>query len=258
MRKRDLNLVFYMSSNNFIFYTLSSLLCLTILSCQIEKDAKRDIKSFYYPVEALKTPMVYVYHPVKNDTLGAQYWYFSTLETDTGTYLNSYIYNQFLELEQLSVEELVSNGVVQKDYFLYSFDSIGHQQRFPAEIEYGNTFPFEVKDSSGVFLQKMKWTFSQSPLHTITLIRNRRYIGDKKYRFKDTEYDAITFSLREVIDDFQAGHLETETSGIEVYAKGIGLVYHKKAISENLILEYELVDRYSIEEAEGKFKPEVN
>ena len=222
-------------------------------SCTEEKDAKKNIKAYFYPINALKEPLVYEYRPVSNDTLGAQYLYFSTLETDTATYLMTNIYNQFYEVEQLSVEEVVSNGMLQKDYFLYIPDSTGLKRRIPAEIEYGNSFPFEVRDSSGVFLQKMKWTFNEEPLYTTTLIRNRRYIGDKKHHFKGTEYDAITFNLREIIDDFRDGHLETETSGIEIYAKGLGLVYYKKAISENLVLEYELVDRYSMEEFEKKF-----
>ncbi len=228
------------------------LICTSMLSCTSDKNDKRNIKSFYYPVEALKNPLVYEYRPVVNDTLGLQYYYFQTLETDTATYFTSNIYNQFFEVEQFSIEEVVSNGMLQKDYFLYTFDTSGIQTRIPAEIEYNNSFPFEVKDSSGVFLQKMTFTLNEDPLHTTTLIRNRRYIGDQTFTYKGKEYEAITFGLREIIDDFYNGHLETETSGIEVYAKGLGLVYFKKIISENLILEYELSDTYTMEELERK------
>lgn len=229
-----------------------------ISACTEEKSDKKNIKAFYYPVEELKSPLVYEYRPVSNDTLGIQYFYLSTLETDTATYFTTNIYNQFFEVEQFSIEEVVSNGMMQKDYFLYISDSTGIQSRIPAEIEYGNTFPFEVKDSTGVFLQKMKWTFSEDPLYFTTLIRNRRYIGEQSYSYKNTEYDAVVFSLREIIDDFNNGHLETQTGGIEIYAKGLGLVYYKKNISKDLVLEYELVDRYTMEDLKSKFKNKIN
>lgn len=220
-------------------------------SCTTE--VKRNIKDYYYPIESLKEPLVYEYQAVNNDTIGAQYWYFRTLETDTATYFTSNIYNRFFEVEQFSVEEVVSNGMLQKDYFLYLFDTTGTQVRIPAEIEYENAFPFEVKDSSGIFLQKMKWTFQKEPLITTTLIRNRRYTGNGEYTYKGKVYDTVIFSVREIIDDFQDGHLETETSGVETYAKGLGLVHKKKQIGTGLVLEYELKDTYTMEVLEEKF-----
>lgn len=236
-------------------YLLSLLIIpILLLSCNDPEVAdKRNVKSFYYPIEELKEPLVYEYKPTNNDTLGTQYCYFSTIETDTATYFTANIYNRFFEVEQFSIEEVVKNGMLQKDYFLYTFDTTGTQLRIPAEIEYNNSFPFEVKDSSGVFLQKMTWTLSEDPLHTTTLIRNRRYIGDSSYDYQGKEYETIIFSLREIIDDFYDGHLETETSGIEIYAKGIGLIYYKKNISKDLAIEYELKDIYTMEELEKKF-----
>jgi hypothetical protein len=228
-------------------------ICIVLSSCTGEKNNKKNIKAFYYPVPTLTEPLVYEYRPVNNDTLGVEYYYFRTIKTDTATYFTTNIYNQFFEVEQFSVEEAVSNGMLQKDYFLYLTDTTGRKTRIPAEIEYDNAFPFEVEDSSGVFLQKMKWVFSTEPLYSTTLIRNRRYIGEQKYQYKGVVYDAVKFSLREVIDDFNDGHLETQTSGLEVYAKDIGLVYYKKNISKNLTLEYELVDQYTMAELEKKF-----
>lgn len=220
------------------------------------EDGKLNIEAYYYPVDKLTEPLVYEYRPVNNDTLGLQYWYFRTMKTDTATYFTSNIYNQFFEVEQFSIEELVSNGMLQKEYFLYTFDTTGTQVRHPAEIVFNNAFPFEVKDSSGVFLQEMKWTFSKEPLHTTTLVRNRRYTGKTEYTYKGINYDAVVFSVLEAVDDFYDGHLETKTSGVEIYAKGIGLVYQKKNISETLVLEYELSNTYSMEVLEQKFAKE--
>lgn len=231
---------------------------LTILSCQNTQDetetSKKNIEAYYYPVKELVNPLVYEYQSVNNDSLGNQYWYFNTIMTDTAAYFTANLYNDFFEVEQLSIEEYVSNGMLQKEYLLYGSNLEGQQIPFPAEIEYANAFPFEVSDSLGVFLQKMKWTFSEEPLHTTTLIRNRRYIGDDRYTDKGQEKEAVVFSVQEVIDDFNNGSLETKTNGTEIYAKDLGLVYFKKRISENFVLEYELSDIYSMDQLEQKFK----
>lgn len=226
---------------------------LTLVACTEGEFEKLNIRSFYYPVERLQEPLVYEYGAINNDSLGAQYWYLRTMRTDTATYFTANLYNESFEVEQFSVEEEVSNGMLQKDYFLYAFDSTGMQTRLEADIAYDNAFPFDVADSNEIFLQKMTWTFGTAPLHTTTLIRNRRYIGDREYVYKGKTYEAISFSVREVIDDFYDGHLETETSGMEVYAKGLGLVYYKKKIGDALVLEYKLKDTYTMEALEAKF-----
>ncbi len=247
----------------FIRFSIYCFLLLSILAASCNGESKDDekkynIQSFYYPVESLKSPLVYEYQPINNDTFGVQYYYFSTLETDTATYFTSNIYNQFFQVEQFSIEELVTNGMLQKEYFLYDFDSTGNQIRYPAAIEYDNAFPFEVRDSGGIFLQKMKWTFNEEPLHTTTLIRNRRYIGMSSYTYRGKTYEAVTFGVKEILDDFYDGHLETKTNGIEIYAKGLGLVYFKKTIGNALTMEYELKDTYTMEVLEGKFSKTLN
>lgn len=240
-----------------IIKAVSLLLVFVFLSTCASDGGKKNIREFYYPLESLTKPMVYEYRAINNDTLGSEYWYFKTHETDTATYFTGNNLNRNFEVGQFSSEEVVQNGTIQKDYVLFSYDSLGQQFQVPAEIEFGNTFPFEVKDSNSVFLQKLKWTFSENPLITTTLIRNRRYIGETKYTFQGKIYECVEFQLKELIDDFNNGHFEKEYGGTELYAKGIGLVYYKKII-DNVILEYELVDIYPMDKLEQKFKASLN
>jgi len=226
-------------------------------ACGNDERGKKNIRDFYYPIEALKEPMVYEYQAINNDTMGAEYWYFKTHETDTAIYFTGNNFNRNFEVGQFSSEEIVENGSIQKDYVLFTYDSLGQQVQIPAEIEFANTFPFEVKDSTGVFLQKMKWTFSENPMITTTLIRNRRYIGETKYTYQSKIFDCIEFHLNELIDDFNNGHFEKEYEGTELYAKGMGLVYYKKVI-DKMVLEYGLVDVYPMEKFEQKFKASLN
>jgi hypothetical protein len=254
----SINLIFYrknLPTNSFKLFCFLWILGFQ-LACS-SGDAKKDIREFYYPIEALKQPMVYEYQAINNDSLGSEYWYFKTHETDTAIYFTGNNFNRNFEVGQFSSEEVVKNGTIQKDYVLFTYDSLGQQFQIPAEIEYGNTFPFEVKDSNSIFLQKLKWTFSENPLITTTLIRNRRYKGKAKYTYKGKIYDCVEFQLKELIDDFNNGHFEKEYAGKELYAKELGLVYYKKVI-DNLILEYELVDIYPMEKLEQKFKASLN
>ena len=60
------------------------------------------------------------------------------------------------------------------------------------------------------------------------------------------------------MSDFNDGHLEKEYQGKELYAKGLGLIYYKKEIDENFVLEYELRDTFSMTKFEEKFKQYIS
>lgn len=224
------------------------LLPIWLTSCQ--SDDRIDIRDYYFPVEELQEGLVYEYRAVNNDSIGSSYWYYKTVETDTALYFTGNFYEADLTVKQFFRAEIVSNGCLMQDYFLYLTDAEGQQMRFPAEVMAANAFPFAVRDSGGIFLFKLKWTFQQAPLQTTTLIRNRRYIGKKAYR----DLDCIGFEVKELVDDFQEGHLEKQYPGEEIYAKGVGLVYYKKEIGDNFVLEYELADTYPMEVLEEKFR----
>lgn len=230
------------------FLLLLFLLPIWLMSCQT--DDRIDIRDYYFPVEQLKEGLVYEYQPVNNDSIGPSYWYYKTIETDSALYFTGNFYEADLSVKQFFQAEIVSNGCLMEDYFLYLTDATGQQMRFPAEVLAANAFPFSVRDSGGIFLFKLKWTFQKAPLQTTTLIRNRRYIGKESYR----DLDCIGFEVKELVDDYQEGHLEKQYAGQEVYAKGLGLVYYKKEIGDNFVLEYELADTYSMEVLEEKFR----
>ncbi len=211
----------------------------------------QNIKDFYFPFEDLKNGRVYEYRPINDQNQPVEYWYYRTVESDSATYFTGNYYDHNFVVRQFSNEEVISNGTLLHSYFLYQTDSLGLQTQVPAIIESGNVFPFEVKDSSGVFLMKLKWIFQEEPEISTTLIRNRRYMGKTKYTFKNKACDAVSFKLTELVDDFNNGHLEPpQYSGQEIYAKGLGLVYYKKEINDNLTLEYELVDTFSMKKLE--------
>lgn len=217
----------------------------------------KNIRDYYFPLKALTDGMVYEYRAVSNDTLTPDYWYYRSFVTDTSVYLTSTYYDAAtLTPRQLMREEMVSNGMVVNDLFLYESDSTGKQQQIQAEIIAGNIFPFEVRDSGGIFLFKTTWR-SPTQQANYTLVKNRHYAGDTTFVFQNKRYDAVVFELKEWVEQRQDGSLEQEYTSVEWYAKGLGLVYFRKDIAKDFILEYRLADRYPMERLEAFFKEKL-
>ena len=123
------------------------------------------------------------------------------------------------------------------------------------EILAGNVFPFKVSEGGGIFLYKTSFSLPDQPDVTTTLIKNRRYVGDTSYMFKDKKRACIAFEVKELveIDDQKAGGIEPQWEGKEIYAENIGLIFYEKKLG-NSPLAYALYDRYPMTVLEEKFK----
>lgn len=220
-------------------------------------DGRRDIRDFYFPLKSLTDGLVYEYRPLRYDSLTPVYWYYRSLLLEEGIFLTGTYYEYDLTPQQFIREEMVSNGMLLEDIFLYETDSTGRQQQVAVEVLAGNAFPFAVSDSSGIFLYKVRWQPPSDPGATITLIKNRRFLGDTTLTIGEQKYDCIAFEVRELLEREENGYLEKEFSGLELYAKGVGLVYYKKDIADDLTLEYQLARRYPMTELEDQFRQQL-
>lgn len=221
------------------------------------RDGKKDLRNFYFPLKQLEEGMVYAYESVRNDTLrDTTYWYYRSILGDTAIFLTGTYYAQLPSPQQFVREEMVRNGMLTSEVFLYTTDSLGKQQPVPVEIISGSAFPFEVSDSgSGVFLYKIRFAFPANPYDTITLIKNRRYLSDTTFTFQNETNKAVVFEVKELLEsgNHQQGYVEPRYGGKEIYAKGIGLVYTEKRISENYVIANRLLFRCSMAELEAIF-----
>ena len=225
-------------------------LCFLITDCSNNKD----IRSFYFPIEELKAGAIYEYQPVDNDSLASFYYYFKSTEDEGQLFLEGIYLNPYMEPTQRTKEEVVSNGTLLTEINFYMPDTSEQVVFVPVEILAGSVFPFEVSDSNGVFLQQLKWSDPSETYSVNTLTRNRRYLKDTSYTYNGDSVDAVKFRLNEVFDNEQVGHLELpQYSGVELYAKNIGLVYFRKRINSNYIPEYALRAVYTLQEFEEKF-----
>lgn len=203
--------------------------------------------------------MVYEYQPTAIDSLSPAYWFYRSYIGKDGVFLTATYYEYDLIPLQLVREELLHNGMLVEQVFLYEAqpDSSGQQRRTEVEVLAGNAFPFEVSDSSGVFLYKVRWNPIDDPGAKVTLVKNRRFLGDTLVDVMGEKRKAVVFGLKEWLEYDQEGVFEQTYSGREVYAKGISLVYYSKQIGPGFELSYALARRYPMEELEQQFEQKI-
>ena len=105
----------------------------------------------------------------------------------------------------------------------------------------------------------IKWDIPGEQGTSIALNRERNYLAMSEYPFKGERLECAIFKTLENIEHFVVddGYLEPSFPGIEIYAKGLGLVYYKKQLSEKVNIEYELYATYSMEEFEKKYNRSI-
>ena len=247
---------------SFLTFSLFFLFLLAFLACDNDS---RYIEPYYFPINELKDGLVYEYGHPQFDSVAPFYNYFRIIKKkDTTskrskplTYLVGMRYNHLFQPEQLSVEERISNGMLLTEGILYQTDSTGKQVSMPMEIEVGSAFPFKIS-KDGVFVYNIKWSEVDDPKKFTRLIRNRSFGGDTSYTFQGKIYDAIQLNLKEKVETFDEGFVEHDFNGIEIYAEDIGLVYYRKNVTPELIIEYELKDTYPMSVLEEKFGKSSN
>ena len=211
-------------------------------------DKRRNIEEYYFPTHDLHDGLVYVFQAVSGDTSEREYWYYKSFKRDSGLFFTATYYDPSLEIRQIVREKITESGALARNYFLYEADQNGISHTINARLEEPNTFPFSVKDSTGVFLFSLKFESPSTP-GTQYLIRNRRFLGDgPNFGFKGQSFQTIRFGLKEVYGNEQEGSAEIEGVGEEHYAKGIGLVYYEKNVANGaLSYAFQLVDTMSMD-----------
>lgn len=236
-----------------IFRAFFILLLASLTFCR--NSATKDIRNYYFPLKELEEGLVYEYQPVYPDSLTPAYWFYRSFIGKEGIYLTGMYYEYELIPLQLVREELVRNGMLTQEVFLYERpDSSGKQDRIEVEVLQNNAFPFEVSDSSGIFLYKIAYEPPSDPGAKITLIKNRKYRSDTTFIYNEDPYDAVVFDVKELVEYDKEGVFEQQYNSTEIYAEGLGLVYYDKRVSNELSWAYRLAGRYPMEKLEEDFK----
>lgn len=227
---------------------------LILLSGSCTHSGQRDIRNYYFPLKVLTEGLVYEYQAEGHDRLPPQYRYFRSILQDTAVVLTETLYSPDFMPELLANYRMVKNGIKAGSLYLFYPDSTGKRVQVEAELIHRDVFPFRVEEQGGVYLYHARWTDPFDPDHQTAILRNRYYAGDTTVTFRGEDYPAVVFQLRELLEDDRAGVFEQAYTGLEIYAKGLGLVYYRKAFSEKLSLAYRLTDRYPMAQLEAQFK----
>lgn len=234
--------------------------CLALFcSCDQAIQDKGFLK-YYYPLDELKEGLVYEYHPVNTDSLPIDYWYYRVHEVNGEEYLTANNYNSDFEVQQFVREKVAWEGVQLVDFILYRRNPDGTQEQIDVDIQKNEVFPSYTLDSTKQYTMKLKWDLPKEEGTFLTLEREKKFYAKSEYPYDGNNVECVVFELKEHIEHFieDDGYLEPEYPGIEIYAKGIGLVYFKKVLGEGVEMEYKLVKTYSMEEFEKLYDKSLN
>lgn len=228
-----------------------------MLAAACKGDSKRDIRDYYFPVEDLRRGQVYEYDLAKGDSSSPEYWYFRAFQRDSGQFLAGTLYDERFQIGQIIRVKIEDASVVARSYSIYDADfETGKQIQTNAVIESPEVFPFQVKDSAGVSVFKLKYHPAGDPEVTIQLTRTRIFLGNAPdFEFNDEVYPCVRFGLTEEIGTGKIGKGKLTGTGEEWYARGLGLVYYRKTFASKkakVEYEYRLKDIFPMSEFEKR------
>ena len=232
--------------------------CFTLSACVLENN-QRDIRGYYFPMEKLASGEVYVYASAGNTGTDSVYWYHRSFLKGEEKIFSSTFYENYMVPLQHVQEEVVQNGLLLKDLYIYDLPDATNgykQQRTEVKIVAGNSFPFVVKDRFGIFLYHIQWTSNDSDSTIYSVIKNRMFMGDTTFTLNKREIPAVFFKVKEKIEMENEGVTGQLFEGMEIYAKGIGLVYYEKKVSKEAIMAYRFVRGTNMKELEKKWENE--
>ena len=111
-------------------------------------------------------------------------------------------------------------------------------------------FPYSAPDELEVVYYHIKWKSNPDSGAQVTyeLIRNRRFTGYEDFSVLGDNKHCAKFRLEENIISDLDGSIEMKTTGVEYYASDIGLVFRRRQVHDELIIEQKLLAIITSEE----------
>lgn len=212
---------------------------------------------YYFPVETLKEGKVYEYSLLKDSAAFVMYyWHLQTQEAANGqTYLIWKRYNPFFEQDQYIKEWIVRDGVIVTTYEMLIEDKETQAtKRYVNEVEENIVFPFHAALDTNM-AYRFSCTLTLPPdFVTVRLVRDRQFSQPLVFPYKGKKIPAVAFActdLYDLEDKQEGGFWEQKTASVEIYAKGIGLVYTEEKKGGEAPEITQLTQIYSLQEFEA-------
>ncbi len=223
---------------------------LLFFSCVKEETS---LKDYYYSVPELEEGIVYEYRSPAEDSVQFPpfYWLYQRIKSENGAeVLRGTNYDQHFQIEQITTEQVVDNGVILQEFHIYEYDENGKPYITKTEIKEGGVFPF-TPDNKNVMPFIVSWRSGLDTASSTTLIRGRVFQAFEDCNFQGKTLPCVRFLSADQIEadhDIDGGQL-LDVESQEWFAKGIGLVKVRKKIGK-MEVGYNLIDQYSIEKFE--------
>lgn len=206
-------------------------------SCTEREEKVENLSKYYLPLDSLEGGgMVYSYRSLVDTTLDQEVWQY--IKTSEGL-IRSINYDHRQQVVQRQYERIVPNGVLIDSLILVDYDSLGRAISHPVRVISPHRFPFEAHDSTQVWLTHLEWWQPGDSLH-IVLQRRRRFEGKTGWQWQGKSIPAVRFRTEDKLETEKDGWTTSEWTGEEVYAENVGLIYYKRKISDQLLIEFEL------------------
>ncbi len=199
-------------------------------------------RMFYFDALVLSgAGKMYVYEPVKDPLHPLEIWH----KRFTGDYHASTLYKiQYTPdgaVQQAVVESIDKKGVtLTKLELSYPFgDSI---RALSARINEANSFFFGQPDTAQIARYQIEYREPTDDSVRVILTRERRFVQDESYTYKGKDYPALRYRVNETLETETEGFTESIWQTTEIYALGLGLVYYRKPVNSDFVLEYRLKD----------------
>jgi hypothetical protein len=210
-------------------------------------------RMFYFDAIALgDSGKIYVYEPVNDSLLPVEYWHRRFSGDGRGNHIYSRLLSPDGSLLQSFIESIDRKGatVIQLElaYPEDPIDENGKMEMLSVEINDSTTFLFGPPDTTAIARYQIEYREPASDSVRVILSRERRFVKEEQYHYQAKDYPALRFVVKEILETETEGFTESEWETTEIYALGLGLVYYRKPINNDFVLEYKLRDILEYEE----------
>ncbi len=223
-----------------LFVTLIAVTCFS--SCISDQKTSLNTEDYYLNhLNFAGAGVVYRYTSVNDPAMPDELWHYQFSGGYRGNYLRATMYTPSGDVVQRSIENL------SRDYAtLLSLDLVYRDNQGSKEIATlvsdNRTFVFGPIDSATLSVYQIAYWDTSEDSVRVSLTKQRLMEGPVDYIFEGESLPAIKVITTEKLETETEGFTETEWSGLEIFAQSYGLVYYKKSISEQFVLEYSLAE----------------
>lgn len=211
-------------------------------SCSSDQTKSRSSEDYYLNhLTFAGKGVVYRYASVNDSSLPDEFWHYRFSGGFRGNFLHATMYTQYGDVVQRSIETLSRDKAELLSLDLVYRDEQGAKEIFTS-ISEKETFIFGPIDSAAQSIYHIEFWDTSEDSVKVSLTKQRSVMGPTEFIFEGKPIPAINVQIIEKLETETEGFTESEWKGVEIYGQGLGLVYFKKTISEDFVLEYSLAE----------------